>query len=387
MKDLSGFSQPSHEETGRSQETLASEQIVDPELRDLLPPLKDDESKLLEQDIVEHGCRDPLVTWNGILVDGYRRLEICRRREIPYEVAAIELPDREAAMIWRLKIQVARRNLKLDPVKLILGRLLDQEKQQGRRTDLTSRQDGGKLVTAERLGKEFGVSQRTLERDAADYRLIADDPDAQRAIMTGVKTFKDVRFQKKRAETIAGLEDVKRREILDVEGLFDVIVIDPPWSRKKEQGEITPEELMLAYLTMTLEEIANLKLPCADDCHVFLWVTQGFLFEVPALLERWGLRFRTLLIWHKEAGAQPTGLPRYNFEPVVYATKGSPSFVDWKDFDACFNAPTGEPSAKPGEFHATLRRVTAGRRLDMFNRRPITGFEGWGNEAGTHKAL
>ena len=57
--------------------------------------------------------------------------------------------------------------------------------------------------------------------------------------MTGVKTFKDVRFQKKRAETIAGLEDVKRREILDVEGLFDVIVIDPPWSRKKEQGEIT----------------------------------------------------------------------------------------------------------------------------------------------------
>ena len=75
MKDLSGFSQPSHEETGRSQETLASEQIVDPEPRDLLPPLKDDESKLLEQDIVEHGCRDPLVTWNGILVDGYRRLE------------------------------------------------------------------------------------------------------------------------------------------------------------------------------------------------------------------------------------------------------------------------------------------------------------------------
>ena len=44
---------------------------------------------------------------------------------------------------------------------------------------------------------------------------------------------------------------------------------------------------------MTLEEIANLKLPCADDCHVFLWVTQGFLFEVHALLERWGLRFRT----------------------------------------------------------------------------------------------
>ena len=207
-------------------------------------------------------------------------------------------------MIWRLKIQVARRNLKLDPVKLILGRLLDQEKQQGRRTDLTSRQDGGKLRNAERLGKEFGVSQRTLERDAADYGLIADDPDAQRAIMTGVKTFKDVRFQKKRAARPSPGSKTSSVKRFGRGRSLDVIVIDPPWSRKKEQGEMTPEELMLAYLTMTLEEIANLKLPCADDCHVFLWVTQ-IPFRGPALLEKCSMRFRTLLIWHKEAGAQP----------------------------------------------------------------------------------
>ena len=52
---------------------------IDPEFKSLITPLTDEEKNLLEQSIGQEACRDPLVTWRGILVDGHHRYEICTR--------------------------------------------------------------------------------------------------------------------------------------------------------------------------------------------------------------------------------------------------------------------------------------------------------------------
>jgi len=85
--------------------------IVDPALKALIPPLSAEERDLLEQNILAHGCRDPLVVWQGVLLDGHNRLEICEKHDLPYETAQLEFDSIEQARVWMRDNQMGRRNL------------------------------------------------------------------------------------------------------------------------------------------------------------------------------------------------------------------------------------------------------------------------------------
>jgi N6-adenosine-specific RNA methylase IME4 len=179
------------------------------------------------------------------------------------------------------------------------------------------------------------------------------------------------------------LEDKSNQVLKELQEVYDVVVIDPPWPVSFQARKDYPDQVSLPYATMSLEEIGALQLPLADVAHVWLWTTQRFLCEALHCVQRWGLDYICSFIWVKPGGMQPLGLPQFDTEFALYARKGSAVLLDTKDLKTTFQAPRGEHSEKPEYFYAMVRRVTAGRRLDMFNRRPIAGFDGWGHETPT----
>ena len=87
---------------------------IDPELRDLLPPLTDEEYKQLEKNIVENGFDKnfPIMEWHGYIVDGHNRYDICKKHDITdYVVGTLAYETKEEVMEWMLDIQLGRRNL------------------------------------------------------------------------------------------------------------------------------------------------------------------------------------------------------------------------------------------------------------------------------------
>ena len=84
---------------------------INEELRDLIPPLTKDEYKLLEESIINEGCRDKLITWDDTIVDGHNRYEICQKNGIDFRVEDRDFENIEAVKLWMIDNQKGRRNL------------------------------------------------------------------------------------------------------------------------------------------------------------------------------------------------------------------------------------------------------------------------------------
>lgn len=262
---------------------------------------------------------------------------------------------------------------------------LAAERKMGEMLAATERSKGGNpnLTRSSKAHVEPPLSELGVTRkESSNAQLLAKISDEEfKKVCTKEKSLADIRRESKKAEMIQKLESIEAQKIKQASGLYDVIVIDPPWEMTKINRDCRPNQVEFDYPTMPLAEIESLEIPAADDCHLFLWTTQKYLPISFDILDTWGFNYICTFVWHKNGGFQPIGLPQYNCEFILYARKGTPEFIDTKAFPLCFNAERKGHSVKPEEFYEMVRRVTAGRRLDMFNRRLIEGFDGYGLEA------
>ena len=166
---------------------------IDPEFEGKIPPLLEEELKQLEENILADGVViNPLITWDGVIVDGHNRYRILQKHpEIQFTTYEKKFPDRYAAIAWICKNQLGRRNLTSQQFKYLLGQQYGAEKvcHGGDRKSSQSKSSVQnehlieKEKTSQRIAKENNVSASFVRR--SEY--FAQGVDAADEVQPGIK--------------------------------------------------------------------------------------------------------------------------------------------------------------------------------------------------------
>ena len=92
--------------------TPAPHITVLPELLAYIDPLTADEEEALERSLLREGCRDALVLWGDILVDGHNRYRLCQKHGLPFRtVQNTQFQSMEDVHLWMIDQHLGRRSL------------------------------------------------------------------------------------------------------------------------------------------------------------------------------------------------------------------------------------------------------------------------------------
>jgi len=166
---------------------------------------------------------------------------------------------------------------------------------------------------------------------------------------------------------------------------YRVFYADPPWQYTSgDQHSREEQETVLGtyYPSMSIEELCNLPIYklADDDAVLFLWVTSPLLEECFEVIRSWGFEYKTSIIWDKDAH----NVGHYvsvRHELLLICTRGSCKPDSGKLLPSVVKEKRTEHSVKPETFRNMINEMYPyGKRIELFARRPVDGWEVWGNE-------
>jgi len=143
---------------------------IDPEFKNLIPRLSEEELTTLEQNILSHGrCRDSIIAWKDIIIDGHNRYAICQKYGIHYETTHKSFASRKEAELWIIQNQLGRRNI-TDAARIELAAHKNM-----------LQKPPGRARTA--IAKDAGVSEQTVQKYMTIKKL--GDPSLLSRVLKG----------------------------------------------------------------------------------------------------------------------------------------------------------------------------------------------------------
>lgn len=175
------------------------------------------------------------------------------------------------------------------------------------------------------------------------------------------------------------------------DGGWNTILADPPWRFMNRTGKVAPEHRRLdRYSTMDLADICALPVQsvAAKNSHLYLWVPNALLPDGLKVMQAWGFRYVSNIVWakrRKDGGPDGRGVGFYFrnvTELLLFGVRGSlRTLAPARSQVNMIESRKREHSRKPDEQYMLIEECSPGPHLELFARHAHPGWAAWGAES------
>jgi N6-adenosine-specific RNA methylase IME4 len=380
----------------------------------IFPLLPDDELAALADDIKSRGLHNPVVLFDGKVLDGRNRQTACLLAGVEPSYREFNGTVAEAFdFVWsenvhRRHLQSGQSAACFKKREMLEAELAAAVAAVRGAAKERQRKGGGDQVSADRpvcqtVDKPNAATNADLRTDAVrakmagtnrQYIHLADKladkaPELLEKVAEGgaslTQAARELKEREREEKRRHAAEQIAAAPTIDeaiAAAKFSTICVDPPWDWGDEGDNDQLGRGRTTYGEMSYEELLDLPIAdkADDDCHIYLWITNRSLPKGFALLESWGFRYVTCITWVKPS----FGMGNYfrgQTEQVLFGVRGSLA-LKRRDCGTVLNAPRGPGghSSKPDEFYDLVESCSPAPYLDVFSRRERADWCCWGGQ-------
>lgn len=361
--------------------------------------MNDREFADLVTDIQNNGQREPIWTYEGMILDGRNRFRAVN--EVGFPPITREWDGMGDPVAFVVSLNLHRRHLNESQRAMVAARIrgLNLDPTSGDRAEQAAEavnvsrasvfmaarvveQGAPELITAVERG-EVAVSTAAAISHLPRVEQVEIVARGEREIIAASKKIRQDRIaEKKQARTEMHQSIAVGNRSLDFGSRrFSVIEADPPWEfgNKGVNGAAEGH-----YPPMSTEDICAMPVGlCATtEAVCFLWVPNALLDDGMRVLRAWGFSYKTAEVWDKGDGNNGTGFYNHqDHEQLLIGVRGG-NMTPVVRFSSVIRAPKGEHSEKPQEAYERIEAMYPNApRLGLFRRSLRDGWESWGNQA------
>lgn len=381
---------------------------------DLFPWIEGQAFVDFKEDIRQHGIREPIVIYDGMILDGRNRYTAAL--QVGVEVPTIEYKGNDP-LAYVTSINMRRRHMTESQRSIVGAKIANMC--QGERTDVQPSANLQK-VSQSQAAEMLNVSPRSVASAksviehgsselvsavesgkasvsaAADIATLPKEEQTEivargtKEILAAAKQIRAEKAVQSRQVRIEKIAEISRGNAeLGTETKYPVIYADPPWRYENPPMGGTNRSIENHYPTMTLEDICAMPVAelAAEDAMLYLWATAPKLVECLEVVKAWGFEYRTNIVWDKEAIGMGYHA-RNQHEILLICKRGNiPPPQAGKQVSSVYREKRTEHSAKPEFYYEMIESAYPElSKIELFCRNPREGWSVWGNQSGVSDA-